>query len=134
MVTQRAQRTDRLNELAREAFFAGLEVHKQLGSGVLEKAYERCLAHELNLRNLSCQTQVAISLSYKGLSIPRAYYIDILVEEELVLELKCVEKVLDEHKAQTLTYLKHGGYHLGLLMNFRSPLFKDGVTRIVHDL
>ena len=131
MGTQGSQRT-RVNALAREAFFAGLEVHKELGPGLLEKAYERALAHELSLRNLRVQTQVPLSLNYKGLEIQNAYFIDTLVEGTLVLEIKSVEADHDNHKAQLLTYLRCGGFPLGLLMNFKPALFKDGVARVAN--
>ena len=115
-----------MNALAREAFFAGLEVHKEVGPGLLEKA------HELSLRNLRVQTQVPLSLNYKGLEIQNAYFIDTLVEGTLVLEIKSVEADHDNHKAQLLTYLRCGGFPLGLLMNFKPALFKDGVARVAN--
>lgn len=127
-------RRGKLDALAREVFFAGLEVHKALGPGMLEKAYETCLAHELELRGLCCRRQVALPVSYKGLVVQDAYKIDLLVEERLVLELKVVEKLLDKHKAQLLTYLRCGDYRLGLLINFNTALFKNGVVRIANGL
>ena len=121
-----------LNALAREVFFAGLEVHKALGPGMLEKAYETCLEYELDLRGLACERQVSLPVSYKQLLVQDAYKIDLLVEGKLVLELKTVERLLDKHKAQLLTYLRYGDFRLGLLINFNTALFKNGVVRIAN--
>ena len=133
METQQ-ERKARLDALAKAVFYAALEVHRILGPGLLEKAYERALIHELTLRGIRCAAQVALSLDYKGLKIPNAYFIDILVEGELVLEIKSVDLDHDAHKAQLLTYLRAGGFHLGLLINFKSTLFKEGVKRVANNL
>jgi len=121
-----------VEDLAKAAFSAGLEVHRQLGPGLLESAYEACLLHELAARNLVTKSQISLPIVYKGLRVEQAYKIDILVEQTLVLELKAVEELHPKHRAQLNTYLKLGNYHLGLLMNFNESLFKDGVQRVIN--
>ena len=133
METRGAQR-EALEAIGREVFFAGLEVHKHLGPGMLENAYQVCYVHELSSRGLDVSSEVSLAIDYKGLSVPNAYRIDILVEGCLPLELKSVEEIHPRHKAQLLTYLKYGGFQLGFLVNFNVRLFKSGVTRVVNGL
>ena len=110
---------------------AAIEVHRHLGPGLLESAYEECLCHELNLRGLSFERQVDLPVPYKGLLLVCGYKIDLIVEQQVVLELKAVEKLLPVHEAQLLTYLKLSGKRVGLLINFNTPLLTRGIKRIV---
>ena len=110
---------------------AAIEVHRQLGPGLLESAYEQCLCHELPLRGLPFQCQVELPLSYKGLNLDCGYKIDVVVNDEVIVELKAVEKILPVHEAQLLTYLKLSGKKVGLLINFNSSLLTQGIIRRV---
>jgi GxxExxY protein len=110
---------------------AAIEVHRHLGPGLLESAYEECLCHELHLRGLSFERQVDLPLCYKGLQLGCGYKVDVIVRQEVVLELKAVEKLLPVHEAQLLTYLKLAGKPVGLLINFNAPLLISGIKRIV---
>jgi GxxExxY protein len=110
---------------------AALEVHRHLGPGLLESAYEECLCHEFRLRELSFQRQVDLPVEYKGLKLNCGYKIDLLVQDEVILELKAVEKLLPIHQAQLLTYLKLAHKRVGLLINFNVPLLTQGIIRRV---
>ena len=110
---------------------AAITVHRQLGPGLLESAYQRCLEMELGARGVRFGTEVPLHLEYKGGRIQDAYRIDLLIENQLVVELKTVEKLLPLHTSQVLTYLKLGGYPSGLLINFNVPVLKDGLKRIL---
>lgn len=110
---------------------AAIEVHRHLGPGLLESAYEECLCHELYLRGLSFERQVDLPVPYKGLLLGCGYKMDVVVEREVVLELKAIESILPVHEAQLLTYLKLSGKHVGLLINFNTPLLARGIKRIV---
>ena len=110
---------------------AAIEVHRALGPGLLESAYEECLCHELHLRGLAFERQVALPVSYKGLQLDCGYQIDLIVEREVVLELKAVEAILPVHEAQLLTYLKLSGKHVGLLVNFKTSVLTRGIKRFV---
>ena len=113
--------TQRKN-LSENVIGAAIEVHRQLGPGLLESAYENCLCHELFLRGLKFQRQLPLSIKYKGIDVEAAYRLDILVEESLVLELKTVESLNPIHHAQLLTYLRLSGISTGLLINFMVPV------------
>ena len=110
---------------------AAIEVHRQLGPGLLESAYEQCLCHELHLRSISFQCQVDLPVSYKGLKLDCGYKIDVVVNDEVIVELKAVEKILPVHEAQLLAYLKLSGKKVGLLINFNSSLLTQGIIRRV---
>jgi GxxExxY protein len=110
---------------------AALEVHRHLGPGLLESAYEECLCHELCLRALSFQRQVDLPVEYKGLKLHCGYKIDLVVQDEVIVELKAVEKLLPIHQAQLLTYLKLAHKRVGLLINFNVPLLTQGIVRRV---
>ena len=110
---------------------AALEVHRHLGPGLLESAYEECLCHELRIRELRFQRQVDLPVEYKGLKLNCGYKIDLIVQDEVVLELKAVEKLLPIHQAQLLTYLKLAHKRVGLLINFNVPLLTQGIIRRV---
>lgn len=118
-------------ELTGEIVGAAIEVHRVLGPGLLESAYEECLCRELELRQVRFQRQVALPVSYRGLQLDCGYRLDLVVEEKVVLEIKAVESLAPTHQAQLLTYLKLSGLRAGLLMNFNVVLMKDGIKRIV---
>jgi GxxExxY protein len=119
-----------LDRSARAVIGAAIEVHRHLGPGFLEAAYEEALAIELSLRGIAFERQVQIPLLYKGRLISRAQ-IDMLVEGVLVVELKAVSSLAPVHLAQALSYVRAGAFQLGLLINFDVPLLKDGVHRVV---
>jgi GxxExxY protein len=121
-----------LNEISERAIGAAIEVHRHLGPGLLEQSYEKALEHELTLRTLNYTSQISLPISYKELQIPDAYRIDILVENQLIIEIKAVENALPVHKAQLLTYLRHTEKPLGLLINFNTSLLKNGISRIIN--
>lgn len=108
-----------------------IEVHKNLGPGLLESAYEVCLCHELSLCKLSLEKQKKLPVCYKGITVDCAYRIDLLIEGRVIVELKTVEKILPVHEAQLLTYLKLTGVKTGLILNFNAPILKDGLRRLV---
>ncbi|MBC8256043.1 MAG: GxxExxY protein [Candidatus Marinimicrobia bacterium] len=108
-----------------------MEVHKALGPGLLESAYEKCLNIELKLREIAFRTQVEIPLTYKGTKVKPGYRIDMLVEDRVVIELKAVESILPIHEAQLLTYLKLTKKRVGLILNFNSTVMKKGIKRMV---
>ncbi len=122
------------NELSKEIIGAAIEVHRHLGSGLLESAYEKALCHELELRGIPHERQKYQSLNYKGKILKTDYRIDLLVDKKVIVEIKARETVSKIDKAQTLTYLRLSGTKLALIINFHEPLLKDGITRIVNDL
>jgi len=119
-----------INKLTEMIIGAAIEVHRDLGPGLLESAYQQALEHELALRGVRFTAQKACPIVYKGLLIEKAYRIDLLVEDKLVVELKAVDELAEVHEAQVLTYLKFSGCQIGLLVNFRSRLLKDGLRRL----
>ena len=123
-----------INELSSEIIGAAIEVHKALGPGLLESAYEECLSYELGLRGLLVERQKPLAITYKAKKLDCGYKLDLVVEKVIILELKSCEKIEDIHKAQLLTYLKLSGLKLGLLLNFNVPVMRDGIVRIVNDL
>ncbi len=108
-----------------------IEVHKNLGPGLLESAYESCLAYELNAEGLKFETQKEIPIDYKGVKLDAGYRIDIIVEDNVIVELKSVENILPIHEAQILTYMKLAEVKVGLLVNFNVLKVKDGIKRFV---
>ncbi len=118
-------------EITERVIGAAIEVHKHLGPGLLESAYEACLCHELQIRGLTFQCQVSLPLDYKGLHVDSAFRIDLVVEDKIIVELKSQEGILPVHEAQLLTYLKLTGIRVGLLLNFNVPAMKDGIIRRV---
>jgi GxxExxY protein len=117
--------------LTKEIIGAAIEVHRDLGPGLLESAYEECICYELSARGISFRRQVALPVSFKAVRLDCGYRLDLLVEESVIVELKCVEELNDLHKAQLLTYLKLSHLKVGLLLNFNVPLMKDGIVRMV---
>ncbi|WP_192347589.1 GxxExxY protein [Algoriphagus sp. Y33] len=122
------------NEISSKIIGAAIEVHKQLGPGLLESSYEKCLAFELTQQGLEIKTQVAVPVQYKGIKLEVGYRLDILVEEKVIIEVKTVSELAAIHKAQLLTYLKLTGIKLGLLVNFNSLKLIDGVKRVANNL
>lgn len=118
-------------KLTQEIVGAAIEVHKALGPGLLESAYEECLCYELKIRGLTHKRQVDLPLTCKGIRLDCGYRIDVVVVDKVLLELKCVEKLLPIHEAQLLTYLRLSGIKIGLLMNFNVPVMRDGILRRV---
>jgi GxxExxY protein len=123
-----------VNKTTEAIIGAAIEVHRHLGPGLLESAYEECLCQELMLRNIPFKRQFPLPVSYKGKDLDCGYRIDLLVNDEVVVELKAVENLLPIHEAQTLTYMKLGGWHVGLLLNFNVPILKSGIKRLVYKL
>jgi GxxExxY protein len=120
------------NEITNQIIGSAIEVHRLLGPGLLESAYERCLSRELELRGLRFQQQVALPVVYKGVALDCGYRLDLLIEDQIVVEIKAVETLSPIHEAQVLTYLRLGGWPIGLLINFHVPCLKDGVKRLVY--
>ena len=108
-----------------------IEVHRQLGPGLLESAYEECLCFELKQNGIAYIRQASLPVVYKDIRLECGYRIDILVESEVVVEIKSVERLMPIHEAQVLTYLRLSGHKIGLLMNFNSVVLKDGLRRLV---
>jgi GxxExxY protein len=117
--------------LSHRVIGCAIKVHRTLGPGLLESAYEECLCHELTKAGIVFQRQLELPVHYDGIKLDCGYRLDILVENNLVVELKAVEKVLPIHEAQLLSYLKLSSYRLGLLLNFNVVILKDGIKRIV---
>lgn len=109
---------------------AAIEVHRSLGPGLLESAYEECLCLELSLREISFERQVPLPIIYKSITLLRAYKPDLLVNKEVIVELKTIDKILPVHEAQLLTYLKLSGFERGLLVNFNSVPLVSGIRRL----
>jgi GxxExxY protein len=125
---------ERLNAISGQIINAALRVHTVLGPGLLESAYEVCFAHELRKRGLRVETQFPLPVTYDGVHVDLGYRLDLLVENEVVVELKAIESVLRVHKAQLLSYLRLGEKKLGLLINFHVDRLKDGITRLVNNV
>ena len=119
-----------INQLTELVIGAAIEVHRELGPGLLESAYQRALAHELRLRGVAFEEQKLCPITYKDLVIEDAYRLDFLVGGLVVVELKTVDALLDVHDAQVLTYLKFSRCHIGLLLNFRSTTLTRGLRRL----
>ncbi|HSD61645.1 MAG TPA: GxxExxY protein [Burkholderiales bacterium] len=125
---------ERLNDLNTRVIGAAIEVHRVLGPGLLESAYEQCLERELMPQRISVERQVALPIEYKGLRIESGYRLDMMIERELAVELKAVEALLPIHTAQVLTYLKVAGLRLGLLLNVNVDVMRKGVKRVANRL
>jgi len=121
-----------INRLTGEVINAAIEVHKALGPGLLESAYEQCLRHELDLRKIPYKSQESLPIGYKGVKLDCGYRLDIVVADKLILEIKACDALLPIHEAQLLTYLKLTGIKIGLLINFNVPVLKDGIKRIAN--
>ncbi len=122
------------NEISNIIIGCAIVVHKQLGPGLLESAYQECLYYELKINGLNVIKEKPMPIVYKEVKLDHGYRIDLLVENKVVIEIKTVEYLTDVHKAQTLTYLRLGEYKLGLLLNFQVSALKNGIKRIVNNL
>jgi GxxExxY protein len=120
------------NEISKIIIGCAIEVHKQLGPGLLESAYQECLFYELKQKGLKVDKEKPMPIVYKEVKLDHGYRIDLLVENKVVIEIKTVEKLHEVHTAQVLTYLKLGNYKLGLLLNFDVSLLKNGIKRIIN--
>jgi len=121
-----------LEKVGKQVLDSAMSVHTGLGPGMLESAYEACMAYELGCRHMRVQRQLAVPLQYKGVAIDCGYRLDLLVDDQVVLELKSVDRLNGVHLAQLLSYLRLGGFKLGYLLNFNVRHMKDGVKRIVN--
>jgi len=128
-VTEGAVYYDR--EVTEKIIACAIEVHRQLGPGLLESAYEECLCHELNLQGINFERQRLLPLEYKGIKLDCGYRMDIVVNGRVVIELKCVEKLTSVHEAQLLTYLRLSEIRTGLIINFYTGILKNGIKRLV---
>ena len=119
-------------ELSEQVLGCAIEVHRQLGPGLLESTYEQCLAYELSQLNIPFKLQVELPVEYKQIKLDCGYRIDLLVDDRIVVELKSVDQLLPIHEAQILTYLKLSGVSVGLLINFNVTVLKKGVRRFIY--
>ena len=117
--------------LSKRVIGFAIEVHRELGPGLLESAYEKCLAHELKEHEIECVTQMSLPVAYKGLTLDCGYRVDMIVEGRLIVELKSVDSLQPIHEAQLLTYMKLANIGTGLLINFNTGLLKNGIRRFV---
>jgi GxxExxY protein len=120
------------NEISNKIIGCAINVHKQLGPGLLESAYQECLYYELKEAGLKVEKEKAMPIVYKDVKLDHGYRIDLLVENKVVVELKTVEFLTDVHTAQVLTYLRLGDYKLGLLLNFHVSVLKNGIKRLIN--
>lgn len=123
-----------INKLSEKIIGAAIEVHRTLGPGLLESAYQECLVFELNSLGLHVEKEKTLPIIYKDIKLDHGYRIDLLVEYQIVIEIKTVEFLTDVHTAQVLTYLKLGNYPLGLLINFHTKLLKNGLKRYINSV
>jgi GxxExxY protein len=131
-MNRRGAETQRENQITETVIGCAIEIHRTLGPGLLESAYEECLCYELNEARLSFRRQVLLPLNYKAVRLDCGYIMDVVVEDLIVIELKTVERILPIHEAQLITYLKLSGHSVGLLMNFNVALMKSGIRRLVN--
>lgn len=124
---------EQLNKLTGIILDASIAVHKEMGPGLLESVYQQCLAKELNIRGVNFTMSVPVPLIYKGYLLNKDYVMDILVEDEIIIELKAVEGILPVHEAQIISYLKLAHKQLGVLINFNVPKLKEGFKRFVNN-
>jgi GxxExxY protein len=122
-----------INEITEKVIGAAIEVHRNLGPGLLESAYEECLCYEMNQAGLRFERQVHLPIRYKGILLQTAHRMDLLVEDAVVVELKATEETPPLYSAQVLTYLRSAHKEVGLLINFTVPVLKDGIKRIVNE-
>jgi GxxExxY protein len=118
-------------ELTDKLIRAAIEVHRTLGPGLLESAYEECLCHELHLQGVPFRRQVDLPVAYKGVKLDAGYRMDLVIADCVVIELKAIDRLLPIHEAQLLTYLRLSGYSVGLLLNFNVPVLVKGIKRLV---
>jgi GxxExxY protein len=118
-----------IDELTEVVIGCAIEVHRNLGPGLLESAYQECLLYELRMHEIDTEKEISLPIIYKEIKIDHGYRIDLLVENKLIIEVKTVEKLTDVHTAQILTYMRLGDYSTGLLINFNTKLLKHGIKR-----
>jgi GxxExxY protein len=118
-------------ELTEQIIGAFIEVHRELGPGLLESAYEKCVRHELELRGFTVRTEVPLPVVYKDIQLECGYRIDLVVNDTVIVEIKTVDKLIPVHEAQLLTYLKLSGIRIGLLVNFHSSVIRNSIKRMV---
>ncbi|MBW2596765.1 MAG: GxxExxY protein [Deltaproteobacteria bacterium] len=123
-----------IEEIGKKIVNAAIKVHRALGPGLLESAYQKCLTHELRKNGLKVACEVILPIQYEGIKIDAGYRIDMLVEDSVIIENKTVDQIAPIHEAQLLTYLKITGINLGFLLNWNVPLMKDGIKRMVNNL
>lgn len=116
-------------DLTKKIIYAAIDVHRELGPGLLESAYQACLSHELALRGIPFQTEVPLTIPYKGMRLDCGYRLDLVVDRNVVVELKSIEKVLPIHHSQLMTYLRLSGIRVGLLINFNVEVLRQGIVR-----
>ena len=119
------------DELSNQVIGCALEVHRNLGPGLLESTYEQCLAYEMKVADMRFKLQHPLPVEYKGIKLDCGYRIDVFIEDRIIVELKSVDKILPIHQAQLLTYMKLAGISIGLLINFNVKYLKDGIKRMV---
>jgi GxxExxY protein len=132
-INRRDAETQSFNELTERVIGACIEIHRALGPGLLESAYEECLCYELSQAGMKFERQKPLPVNYKDVKLDCGYRLDLVVEEKVIIELKAVESLLPIHEAQLLTYLKLSGITLGLLINFNVAMLKQGIKRIVNN-
>src|SRR5882724_7542515 len=120
-----------VNQITSKIISAAMKVHSMLGPGLLESAYHACLLHELRKQGLTVETQVGLPVVYDGEQIDLGYRIDLIVNDAVILEIKCVEAIIPVHQAQLLSYMRLSGRHVGLLINFHVVHLRDGIRRLV---
>lgn len=130
---ERDEEEEKLNSLTEKIIGAAISVHRALGPGLLESAYEECLCYELSQIGLKFNRQVPLPVSYKGVKLDCGYKMDLVVENEVIVELKTVERLIPVHEAQLLSYLKLHHKKIGLLINFHVPVLKSGLKRMVNN-
>jgi GxxExxY protein len=123
-----------INEITQAIIGAAIEVHRVLGPGLLESAYEECTCRELALRGMPFERQIELPVAYKGFRLDCGYRLDLVVAKLVIVEFKAVDKILPIHEAQLLTYMRLGGWKVGLLINFNVPYLKQGIRRRVLGL
>jgi GxxExxY protein len=121
------------NSISQKIIEAGMEVHKTLGPGLLESIYENCLAFELGLREVRYERQIPVPVFYKNMLVGRSFRLDLVVENAIIVELKTVDRIIPIHEAQLISYLRLSGLSLGLILNFNSAFFRDGIKRMVFN-
>ena len=124
---------EELNSITETIIGAAIQVHRELGPGLLESAYEACLEYEITNRGRRVEKQVPVPVVYRGVNLECGYRLDLLVDGKVIVELKTLDKIIPIHEAQLLSYLKLMNLHVGLLLNFRAITMKEGVKRIVRD-
>jgi len=125
---------ERINLITEKAIGCAIEVHKAIGPGLLESAYEECLCYELSQNGLSFQRQVPLPVVYKDVKLDCGYQLDIIVEDLVILEIKAVERIIPIHEAQLLSYLRMLDKRIGLILNFHAAVLRNGIKRIVNNL